>query len=158
MAERVIVAAVAGIMLALTPAVEAQAPPRGSGTHEITGPVRVIDGDTLEVYINGRQAGIGIVGIKAPRGNTPCGRRAAEFMHRLVNLFDGRDARIRLRFEEDDERVFDARKRRMYHLKLPGDISVATELVLAGLADPDGTGSGRTELSIAAELAPKCVD
>ena len=74
----------------MTPAIAAQAPPKGSGTIEITGPMRVIDGDTFEVYIDGRQTAIGIIGIKALRANTPCGRRAAQFTADLVNCVDGR--------------------------------------------------------------------
>ena len=51
--------------------------------------MRVIDGDTLEVYIDGRQIAIGIIGIKAPRVNSRCGRKAAELMNELANGSDG---------------------------------------------------------------------
>ncbi|MQA28759.1 MAG: hypothetical protein GEU82_02820 [Luteitalea sp.] len=157
MATRVMVATFAVILFALAPAVVAQAPPRGSGAVEITGPVRVIDGDTFEVYINGRQTAIGIIGIKAFRANSPCGRRAARFTQALVNFINGLEVPIRLRFEEDPVHTFDARKRRMYYLKLPGGISAALALVSAGLADPDGTGEEAAELSLAASLAPRCI-
>src|SRR5918996_390791 len=72
----------------------AQAPLPGTGSFDIQGFVRVIDGDTFEVYINGRQSGIGIIGIRAPMGNTPCGRSATA---RLISYI-GRGG---IRLEED---------------------------------------------------------
>jgi endonuclease YncB( thermonuclease family) len=144
----------------LLPAVHvlAQAPTKGSGSIEITGPVRVIDGDTFEVYINGRQTAIGIMGIRAPRANSRCGRLAAELTQNLVNFINGLETPIRLRFDEDRDFVFDARKRRLYYLRLPGGRSVAAALVAAGLAVPDGTGDEREELNRVFALARKCVD
>ena len=70
-------AVVVALVLSVGPSVSAQAPSRGAGPLNVSGPVRVIDGDTLEVYIDGRQTAIGVIGIKAPRGNTACGRKAA---------------------------------------------------------------------------------
>jgi endonuclease YncB( thermonuclease family) len=153
----VMVAALAAILLVSAPVVRAQAPPKGSGTIEVTGPVRVIDGDTFEVYIDGRQMAIGIIGIKVFRVNSLCGKRAAQLTETLVNATDEHQAPLRLRFEEDESQTFDVRKRRMYYLKLPGDKSVALALVSAGLALPDGTGKEAIELSLAAQSAPKCI-
>ncbi|MCC7372444.1 MAG: hypothetical protein IT306_28790, partial [Chloroflexi bacterium] len=42
------------------------APPAGSGSVDVTGYVRVIDGDTLEVGIEGSRMGVGILGLAAP--------------------------------------------------------------------------------------------
>jgi endonuclease YncB( thermonuclease family) len=135
----------------------AQAAPRGTGPLNVAGPVRVIDGDTLEVYIDGRQTAIGVIGIKAPQGNTPCGRRAAQLFETLINrVAPGPEAGPVLRFEEDLNHTFDARKRRMYYLKLPDGVSPALELVRAGLADPNGDGEERDELDLAASRASRC--
>ena len=158
MATRSVVATIAGILLALAIGLEAQAPPKGSGTLEVTGPVRVIDGDTFEVYIGGRQVAIGIIGIKAPRVNTRCGRKAAELMNQLANGSDGLTGPITLRFDEDESITFDTRKRRMYHLTLPVGVSAAAELVRAGLADVDGSAPEDLALSAAASQASRCVD
>jgi endonuclease YncB( thermonuclease family) len=149
---------VAVILLVLSPALGAQAPPKGSGPIEIMGPVRVIDGDTLELYLDGHQTAIGIVGIKAPRANTACGQKAAELIQQLVSTIDGREAPVKLRFEEDPIVTFDARHRRMYRLVLPDGSSAAHTLVKAGLAEPDGTGEDSAALDLARRTARKCTD
>ena len=150
------VATLAAILPVSASALRAQAPPKGSGTIEITGPIRVIDGDTFEVSMDGRQTAIGIIGIKAFRINTLCGKRAAQLTQTLVNAIDERQMPLKLRFEEDEAQTFDVRKRRMYHLKLPGDVSVALALVSAGLAVPDGTGK-EANAALAAQSAPNCI-
>jgi hypothetical protein len=53
------------------------APPPGSGPVDVSSFVRVIDGDTIEAYLGGTRAGIGLIGVDAPMGNTACGRDAA---------------------------------------------------------------------------------
>jgi endonuclease YncB( thermonuclease family) len=157
MVKRVIAAAVMAMAAGLTLAAGGQAPARGTGALNITGPVRVIDGDTIEVYVGGGQIGAGLIGIKAPPGNTACGKKAARFLETLINqLPGGTGPESTLRFDEDLDITFDARKRRMYYLMLPGGISAAAELVRAGLAEPDGTGNEKVELSAAAAQAPKC--
>jgi endonuclease YncB( thermonuclease family) len=157
MLNRIILTSVFAIGAAWPSVISAQAPPKGSGHVEITGPVRVIDGDTIEVYINGRQTGIGIIGVRVPRANSRCGRQAAEFTQELINGFT-LEKKIKLRFEEDDDDAFDGRKRRKYYLKLPGGVSAALELVRAGLAEPDGTGKEKDQLDAAARQVPKCID
>jgi endonuclease YncB( thermonuclease family) len=114
-------------------ALGAQAPPRGSGSQQIQGPIRIIDGDTLEVFINGRQTAVGLIGIQAPWGNTPCGQTALIFLRSLIrsNL---------VTLEEDLDITFDARNRRMYYLKLPGNVSATLQLALAGLVRYTGEG------------------
>ena len=60
------------------------APVAGSGSVEIAGPVRVIDGDTIEAFIHGRRVGVGLIGIDAPMGNTACGRTATAALQLLT--------------------------------------------------------------------------
>src|SRR4029434_123368 len=99
----------------------AQAPPPGSGSVHFTGFVRVIDGDTLEVYINGHQTGCGIIGIKAPMGNTTCGLAAASALWELM-------AESNITLEEDPEIAFDSRLRRMYYIVLADGSSAAVKM------------------------------
>jgi endonuclease YncB( thermonuclease family) len=154
-----VLAAIAMAILFSSPvAVRGKATANGSGTLEIMGPVRVIDGDTLELYIDGHQTAVGIIGIKAPRGNSPCGQQATQLTQQLVSLVDGREAPVQLRFEADPVVTFDTRHRRMYRLTLPDGSSVAQRLVAAGLADPDGTGEETVALDLAKRLALKCGD
>jgi len=121
----------------------AQAPEPGSGPIDFSGYVRVIDGDTVEVYINGRQIGIGIVGIGAPEGNTDCGREATAHLENLLSAFQ-------VRFEEDPiTPAFDKRKRRMYRLILPDGQSAAVAMAETGLVRPTGDGIDANEIGAA---------
>jgi endonuclease YncB( thermonuclease family) len=128
MSTRIFAPLTIGFLLA-TPVVRAQAPTRGDASVEVVGPLRVIDGDTLEVQIDSQRVAAGLIGIKAPNPKTPCGRKAADVLRDLT--------RGRLRLTEDPDRV-DARKRRMYYLTLEDGASAAIELVRAGVALPDG--------------------
>ncbi|MCU1328810.1 MAG: hypothetical protein JWN34_4180 [Bryobacterales bacterium] len=131
--------AIIGTSLLFIPgAMHAQAPPRGSGNVEYRGFVRVIDGGTFEMYLKGNQVGVGAIGIKAPEGNTPCGKLAAKLPQVLLPF--------RASLEEDPKITFDARGRRMYYLLTSDGRSVAQELVKAGLAVPDGTGKEAAKL------------
>ena len=115
------------------------APPEGSGPLQLEGYVRVIQGDTLDARsVRGRVA-IGIIGVRTPLGNTPCGREATAFVQGLLS--DGAWV------EEEAGLVVDARLRRMYHVNTPDGRSVAAELVGAGLAWADGQGTTREELA-----------
>ncbi len=101
--------------------------------------MRAVQGDTLDARsVRGRVA-IGIVGISAPRGNTPCGKEATAFVQRLL---EG-GAWI----EEEPGLLFDARSRRMYHVSTPEGRSIAEELVAAGFARADGQGRNRARLA-----------
>jgi endonuclease YncB( thermonuclease family) len=126
-------------------ALAGQAPPPGSGSFDIAGPVRVIDGDTLEVYIEGRRVGVGLIGVDAPLGNTACGRRATEMLRQLTSE--------RIDLEEDLALSFDARHRRLYYVSAPRSASVAFDLVAAGLARPNGLGREQAALATAAAQA-----
>jgi endonuclease YncB( thermonuclease family) len=115
------------------------APPAGSGTVHIDGYVRAVTGDTLDARLPPGRTLIAIIGIRAPRGNTSCGREATEFLQTLVA--DG------ARFDEEPGLVFDGRSRRLYHVTTPDQRSAAAELVAAGLARADGQGSTRDSLA-----------
>jgi endonuclease YncB( thermonuclease family) len=147
-ANQIIATAVATLLTAvvsLTPATAAQAPARGTGSIDLTGSVRVVDGDTLDVEIDGHRAAVGLIGIKAPMANTDCGKTAAAFLQEL--------AVGRLRLEEDLAQSFDTRKRRMYYLRLENGASAAVELARAGLVLPDGKGIEAEEIAAAARAA-----
>ena len=135
-------------LLATVDVTHAQAPPSGSGAIRFTGNVRVIDGDTLEVYINGHQIGIGLIGINAPEGNTDCGMQATGA---LWSLFTEND----ITFDEDSEIVFDARRRRMYYVLLPDGSSASVKMAGTGLVKPSGQGREKHEIDTAAATAPK---
>jgi endonuclease YncB( thermonuclease family) len=140
------VAVIAFTVLGAAAVARAQALPPGSGPVDLPRFVRVIDGDTFEVYIQGRQTGIGLIGIRAPMGNTPCGKAATGFLRALLN-------QRTLRVEEDQQIAFDARKRRMYYLRIDGQQSAAVEMARAGFATPDGTGIEAAEILAAARDA-----
>ena len=121
------------------------APPVGSGPVDVTGFVRVIDGDTIEAYIGGKRAGIGLIGLDAPMGNTACGRDAAAALRGLV--------RGGLRLEEDPGSAFDALGRRMYYGTTRDGKSIAEEQVKAGVAQAGGEGRERDTLAAAEATA-----
>jgi endonuclease YncB( thermonuclease family) len=120
------------LLLGLLPTawLSAQAPPI-VGTVAITRSIRVIEADTLEVTINGKRVAAGLAGVKAPAGNTACGRQAIAALYALiaqgVELSDDGSAP-----------VFDARNRRMFRIAiLPARASLAVSLVSAGMGRPD---------------------
>ena len=45
--------------------------------------IRVIDGDTIETWLDGQQTGIGLIGINAARANDQCGKAAVGKMYSL---------------------------------------------------------------------------
>jgi endonuclease YncB( thermonuclease family) len=121
----------------------AQAPPPGSGPIDFKGFVRVIDGDSVEIYVNGSRIGIGIVGIRTPMGNTPCGQDATGYLWSLLSTPP-------VRFEEDPvAAAFDRRKRRMYRVVLHDGRSAAVVMAQAGYAMPTGEGIETNEIAAA---------
>ena len=88
--------------------------------------VRVVVGDTVEVWRRGGRVGVGLIGIDAPRGNTVCGVRAAAKLQRLVD--DG------ARFVGDRRIRFDKRLRRMFYAYAPDGGSIALRMVRSGYA------------------------
>jgi glucose/arabinose dehydrogenase len=135
---------VVGLQLAVAqdgsgPAEPGGAPPPGSGPFEINNFVRVIDGDTIEVDLEGSRVGVGLIGIAAPQGNTACGMKATDLLQSLVA--EG------VRLEEDPNISFDGRDRRMYYAIMPDGRSVAEELVKAGVARANGRGREAEKLA-----------
>src|SRR6188474_2317107 len=86
------------------------APPPGRAI-DVPAGIRVIDGDTIETWIDGKRVGIGLVGVSTPKANTNCGRAATGMLWGLVR--DG------LHLEDEPGLVFDERGRRMYHARTP---------------------------------------
>lgn len=115
------------------------APPAGSGPVDFREYVRVIDGDTAEIFLEGLQVGVGLIGIDAPQGNTTCGMQAAEHLARLV---DGGFA-----LDEDPNFTFDDRYRRMYYAYTHDGRSIAREMVRSGHARADGRGNESATLA-----------
>jgi endonuclease YncB( thermonuclease family) len=125
------------------------ASPGDTGPIELSGFVRAVDGDTVDARIGRRRIGVGIIGIKAPPGNTPCGRQAGAYLQELIS---GGGVRL----VEEPGVTFDARSRRLYHIMTGDGRSVAAEMVGAGFASADGQGSNRetlAELEAAARAA-----
>ena len=106
---------------------------------QLVGYIRVIQGDTLDARNARGRVGIGILGVKAPNGNTPCGKEATAFTEELVS--DG------VELYEEPGLVLDARMRRMYNIVTLDGRSVAEELVTAGLARADGQGANHDRLA-----------
>jgi micrococcal nuclease len=80
----------------------ASSPSSGGGVAHV---VRVVDGDTILVSLDGRQERVRYIGVDTPetvKPNTPVecyGKKASAFDHRLV---DGRDVRLRFDVERRD--------------------------------------------------------
>jgi glucose/arabinose dehydrogenase len=121
------------------------APPAGSGSLDIDGYVRVIDGDTIEVSVNGTRMGVGILGLAAPPVNTPCGRQAADALQAL--LAGG------ARLEEEPGQFLDKRGRRLYRVRTRDGRSVGQELAQRGLARAGEIGQERAAFAAAAATA-----
>jgi glucose/arabinose dehydrogenase/endonuclease YncB( thermonuclease family) len=112
------------------------APPPGSGTKTSSPVVRVIDGMTIDTYINGQEVGIHLVGINAPQGNTACGRLATKLLQTLVKGGG-------LTLEEDPQTAFTPKSGgkgpnlRAYFARTKDGRPLTQELVKAGLAAVD---------------------
>src|SRR4029450_5668449 len=94
--------------------------------------IRVIDGNTIETWIDGKRVGIGLVGVEAPMANTNCGRAATGMLWGLV--------RGGLHLEDEPGLVFDERGRRMDHARTTDGRMLTDELARAGLVRADGRG------------------
>ncbi|MCC7372776.1 MAG: PQQ-dependent sugar dehydrogenase [Chloroflexi bacterium] len=108
------------------------APEPRSGPFQPRGFVRVIDGDTFEVTIDGRRVYAGVLGIVAPPFGTECGTAARSQLQALI----GRGVILR----DDPANLFDARKRRLYVVQTVANQSVAVAMLQAGLARTTGIG------------------
>jgi len=117
----------------------AQTGSRAPELEQLVGYIRVFQGDTLDAR-NGRgRVLIGILGIKAPNGNTPCGKEATALTEELVS--GG------VEVYEEPGLVLDARMRRMYNIMTLDGRSIAEELVTGGLARADGQGANHDRLA-----------
>ena len=121
------------------------APAPRSGPFRPDGFVRVIDGSTLEVSIDGKRVGVGVLGIDPPPYGTSCGDAAKAQLQAYV----GRGVTLR----DDPANVLDARKRRMYQVNLADGRSAALTLVSAGLARANGRGPEAAALAAAESKA-----
>jgi glucose/arabinose dehydrogenase/endonuclease YncB( thermonuclease family) len=108
------------------------------GPKEVRGFVRVIDGDTLDVNIDGQRVAVGLIGVRAPQGNTECGIQATKHLQSLV--------KGGLRLEEDTTLAIDGRLRRMYRPVALDGRAIDEELVRNGFAKTDGKGDRRARL------------
>jgi endonuclease YncB( thermonuclease family) len=133
-------------------AVAAQAPPSTPNQLSVSGRVRVIEADTLEVSVDGNRLAVGVVGIKAPPANTACGREAIGATTKMVADGILLDADPRLP-------SFDSRARRRYRVTTSNGRSVAVELALAGLATADRSDANALDYSaiVAAQEEAKSV-
>lgn len=115
----------------------AQAPKPGSGSLNIPTAVRVIEGDTFETWINGKQAALGLIGVTVPMGNTPCGKLANKVIQTALKL----GALSGIHLDEELSIGYDKRQRRMYYgATTDNGNSLPLLLVQLGVAHPDGTG------------------
>lgn len=105
---------------------------------ELKGYVRAIQGDTLDARLGNRRVGIEIIGIKAPRGNTPCGKEATAFLQTLVE--DGA-------IVEAETGIGHKKYVGMYHVRTLDGRSIADEMVAAGFARASGQGKRRLGLA-----------
>ncbi|OAI43833.1 hypothetical protein AYO38_10375, partial [bacterium SCGC AG-212-C10] len=102
----------------------AQSAPVDSFVHN--GFIRVIDGDTVEIWHNNSRLGIGYVGIDAPEGNTACGQAATARQWELL----GGGAQ----FTSPAGLAQDTKGRRMYAVSTLGGQSIEEILVSEGFA------------------------
>lgn len=120
------------------------APPPGSGDLDAPNHVRIIDGDSIDAIINGNRVAIGIIGIRAPQGNTKCGRESKNQLKELERLARARGGGPR--FVEDRDLTYDERGRRMYYFEEKAGKSLAREMVKGGWAHADGRGKEKDKV------------
>jgi len=124
----------------------AQAPARGSGQRQVPGPIRVIEADTLEVSLDGSRVGVKVIGVKAPPGNTACGREAIGVVSQL--LADG----IWLDEDLNLPPIEEKRKLRKYRVTTADGRSLAQELArngIAGVEPSDNAGQEASDIEAA---------
>ncbi len=109
------------------------------GNKDLRGYVRVIDGDTLDVTIDGQRVPVGLIGVRTPQGNTDCGVEAADRLRQLV--------KGGVHLEEDTTLGIDGRLRRMYRAVALDGRNIADDLVRNGFAKTDGKGEKKRDLA-----------
>jgi micrococcal nuclease len=89
---------------------------------------RVVDGDTLDVQVNGIRTPIGLLGVETPQLNQPCGPEA---LARTVELVGHG---LLLQADPTYSVTLDARRRVLFNAFTPDGASIAEMLVVEGLA------------------------
>ena len=128
------------LLCAISPAAQQALAPPTPPSQLTVSRVRVIEADTFEVWVDGTRLAIGVVGIKAPPGNTACGKTAIAAVRQLVagTLFLDADPRVP---------GLDRRTRRLYRVTTSNGQSLAVELAREGLARPEPADSNALDYS-----------
>ena len=127
---------VSGPDVIMASAVPGGAPPVGSGTMRSSAEVRVLDGNTIITWINGKQTAVRFAGIDVAPYTTPCGAAATKQLWKLTKGGE-------LTLEEDNALAFDAQGLRVYHALARDGRAISQELVKAGVAKVNGKAEGR---------------
>ncbi|MDQ2784148.1 MAG: PQQ-dependent sugar dehydrogenase [Chloroflexota bacterium] len=112
------------------------APPAGSGTVRSSAMLRVLDGNTLITWINGKQVAVRLAGIDVAPYTTPCGAAATSQLWKLTRGGE-------LTLEEDTTLAFDSHGLRIYHALDRNGHAISQELVKAGVAKVNGKAEAR---------------
>lgn len=112
------------------------APPAGSGTMRSSAMLRVLDGNTIITWINGKQVAVRFAGIDVAPYTTPCGAAATGLLWKLTKGGE-------LTLEEDSARAFDSQGLRLYHALAKDGHAISQELVRAGVAKVNGKAEAR---------------
>jgi endonuclease YncB( thermonuclease family) len=96
---------------------------------------RVIDGDSIDAQIDGRQAALGYLGAETPPLNQPCGREAAARNRELA----GREILV----VGDPAYEHDGRGRRLYYAYTADGTSIEAQLIQEGMARAVRTDAAR---------------
>ena len=86
--------------------------------------IRVIDGDTFEVHIQGSPVRVRVIGYDSPERDAPFGDTATKFLKALI---EGREVLL-----ESDVQPVDRYGRRLYHVWLPQTL-LSELMLLTGL-------------------------
>ncbi len=130
------------------------APPPLSGSQNVKGYVRALDGDTIETHIRGAQTLVALTGIEAPEVNTACGQQAQIALELLLNTGSVSIFSKGLDLTEDNVEFFDKKKRREYHLFRNGT-SIQIEMLRAGVVRSTAKGKYHKEYEAAEQSAQR---
>lgn len=127
---------VSGPDVIMASAVSGGAPPVGSGTVRSSAEVRVLDGNTIITWINGKQTAVRVAGLDVAPYTTPCGAAATKQLWKLTKGGE-------LTLEEDNALAFDAQGLRVYHALARDGRAISQELVKAGVAKVNSKAESR---------------
>lgn len=100
-----------------------------SGPKEVHGFVHAVDGDTLDMWLEGQRVAVGLSGVWTPMGNTDCGKEATKHLQSLI--------RSGIRLQDDAALTVDGRLRRIFKASTLDGRSIATDMVENGFARAD---------------------